>query len=524
MTFNETGLKEALLKAVEELGFTEPTRVQKLAIPKVLAGKDLIVMAKTGSGKTGAFGLPLINQVTEDKTTQALILAPTRELAVQVEKDLRTMSKHSKIQSTAVYGQHNMRTEVEQLQKGKQIVVGTPGRVLHHIKERNLKTKGIQYLVLDEADRMLDMGFIDQMVKIIKQLPTDRVTMLFSATMPPEIQRMSRSYMKEPEVIELDSDTKTVDSIKQGYYRLQHNEKRTQLARLLTVRQPKSCMIFCNTRIEVDKVNDYLNRKGFLAESIHGANTQNKRMRTINEFKNADIQILVATDVAARGIHIDDMELVINYDVPLDKDNYIHRVGRTGRAGSGGQALTLVTSDDLFAFYEIEEHAGVLIDELDLPTDEEVEANAGKNEYWEKKKAERLAKRPKHENVAKKHSQSKPRGKGGQRSNHRDHGKSHHKSQGNKPDPRKHHENKSGQKKHHDNKPGQRKHPENKPVQKKQQGQRPQHARPNQPNKQHVSQKPLQQPVQAQVAKDVKASKPVQPKKKFSLKNLFKRK
>jgi len=386
MNFKSMGLSPKLVESIEALGFESPTKVQELAIPEVLAMKDLIVMAKTGSGKTGAFSIPMIEKITEEKMAQALILTPTRELAVQVEKDIQAFTKHVPVKSMAVYGQHNMQLEEKQLNEGRQIIVGTPGRTLHHIEERNLKTKDIKFLILDEADRMLDMGFIDQMIKIIKKLPKDRVTLLFSATMPPEIQRMCQSYMRSPETIAIDSDTKTVDAIKQGYYRVAHNEKRTQLERILAYKQPMSCMVFCNTRIEVDKVSNYLYRKGYLAEAIHGANTQARRMRTITAFKNGDIQIMVATDVAARGLHVEDLALVINYDVPIEKDSYIHRIGRTGRAGNGGEAVSLITSDDVYTFYEIEEHVGTLIDELDLPTTEEIkESLANKSDHWDKK-------------------------------------------------------------------------------------------------------------------------------------------
>jgi ATP-dependent RNA helicase DeaD len=370
-SFNNLGISESIIKAIEEMGFVAPTEVQSKAIPHVLNNEDLIVMSKTGSGKTGAFGIPMIQAI--DPTApgpQGLILTPTRELAVQVDHDLKQMSKHMAINTTVVYGQHNMNVEIQAMKKGASIVVGTPGRVFDHIKQGNLVTKNIRYLVLDEADRMLDMGFFDQVVRIIRALPKNRVTLLFSATMPNEIQKICREYMKQPVTIEIESETKTVDTINQVYYRVDANDKRTQLNRLLITEQPDSCMIFCNTRIAVDKVHAFLLRKGFTSEALHGANTQSSRMRTIQQFKKGAFQILVATDVAARGIHIDDLSLVINYDIPMDKDSYVHRIGRTGRAGNGGRAITLVTMDEIRNLYEIEEHVGVLIEEEDLPTDE----------------------------------------------------------------------------------------------------------------------------------------------------------
>ena len=339
--------------------------------PKVLEGKDLIVISKTGSGKTGAFGIPMLQMLEKGSgKPQALILAPTRELAVQVDRDIRAMSKFKDVRTTTVYGQHSMNAELEALDHGVEIIAGTPGRVLDHLKQGSLVTDQIHFLVLDEADRMLDMGFIDQVQRIISKLPKNRVTMLFSATMPDEIQTLCQRYMKDPITIELESDTKTVDTVEQFYFRVEHNEKRKQLYRILCVEQPKSCMIFCNTRVAADRVNDFLNGRGFSSKSIHGANSQSSRMRAIDQFKKGGFQILCATDVAARGIHVEDLALVINYDVPQEKDSYVHRIGRTGRAGHGGRAMTLVTKDDLFSLYEIEEHVGVLIEEMPLPTDE----------------------------------------------------------------------------------------------------------------------------------------------------------
>ncbi len=373
--FSELGVSEEIVKGILELGFETPTDVQREAIPKILEKKDLIVMSKTGSGKTAAFGLPILQQMDRDsREPNALILAPTRELAVQVEKDIRAMAKYSEVRTTSVYGQHNMNTEIKALSSGVDLVCGTPGRVYDHIKRKQLKTGSIRFLVLDEADRMLDMGFYDQVVQIIKALPRNRVTLLFSATMPPEIKRICQSYMNDPVTVELETETKTVDTIKQIYYRVEQNQKRSELVRMLQYHQPDSCMIFCNTRDEVDRVQRHLQNSGFWAEALHGANNQNSRMRTIEKFREGKVQILVATDVAARGIHIEDLSMVINYDIPEDRNSYVHRIGRTGRAGNSGLAISVVTSDSLMTLYEIEEHVGVLIDETDMPTDEAIAA------------------------------------------------------------------------------------------------------------------------------------------------------
>jgi ATP-dependent RNA helicase DeaD len=390
MNFKELELSPTILASISEMGFETPTQVQEEVIPLILEENDLIVMAKTGSGKTGAFGLPMLHMMEKDKLDavkiaeiekasvkrgpEGLILTPTRELAVQVDSDIQKMSKYMELKTTAVYGQHNMDVEIKSLSEGVSIVTGTPGRVNDHIQRKTLITRNVKFLVLDEADRMLDMGFYDQVMDIIKTLPKNRVTLLFSATMPAEIKKICREYMKHPVTVELDSDTKTVDTIRQIYHRVEANKKRHSLERVLRVEQPDSCMVFCNTRHEVDKVTEFLQKQGFYAKALHGAKDQNSRLKTINSFRDGKIQILVATDVAARGIHIDDLTLVINYDVPDKQDSYVHRIGRTGRAGNGGLAISLVTTDDIMSLYELEVHVGCLIEEVDLPTEEAFEA------------------------------------------------------------------------------------------------------------------------------------------------------
>lgn len=394
-TFSDLGVSSSIVKSIEKMEFIEPTEVQREAIPYVLQEKDLIVMSKTGSGKTGAFGIPIIQMVNpEVKGPQCLILAPTRELIVQVDQDIRLMSKNNNLKTTPVYGQHNINIEIEALEKGASIVSGTPGRVLDHIQRKTLNTKNIKFLVLDEADRMLDMGFIDQVKNIIKKLPRNRVTLLFSATMPDEIKNICRSYMNEPHTIELESDTKTVDTVNQIYYKVKYNEKNTQLNKILKVEQPESCIVFCNTRVAVERVNAFLERKGYESAPLHGAISQNKRLQTVKKIKNGDVQIIVATDVAARGLHIDNLNIVINYDVPVEKDSYVHRIGRTGRAGNTGKAVTFVTAEDFMAFYEIEEHVGIVIEEEELPTDAYVRECVSKADgKWVEITKQNLAKR-----------------------------------------------------------------------------------------------------------------------------------
>ncbi len=372
ISFTELNLDDTVLKAISKLGFEHPTQVQAKVIPRILDNEDVFVMSETGSGKTAAFALPIIQKLINSSKLRALILTPTRELAVQVDKDIKTYAEGTGVKSTAVYGQHNMNVELEELASGVNIVVGTPGRVFDHIDNKGFSTKDINFLVLDEADRMLDMGFYDQVVKIIKRIPRDRVTMCFSATLPYEIKNISMQYMNNPINIDLGTDVKTVDSIKQCYYKVDRYEKRKSLKKLIDYYQPASCMVFCNTRDEVDRVTDVLRKGGIYCENLHGANSQFSRTKTIDKFKDKKVQVVVATDVAARGIHIEDLEMVINYDVPDNKDNYVHRVGRTGRAGKKGLAVNLVSSESIMTLYEIEEHVGILIDEKEMPTDEQI--------------------------------------------------------------------------------------------------------------------------------------------------------
>lgn len=382
-SFNDLGISPPILKALEEMGFEKPTEVQSRAIPLVLNREDLIVMSKTGSGKTAVFGVSML-QLIDPKAPgpQGLILTPTRELAVQVDSELRKMSRHTRHKTTAVYGQHSMNTEIQALNRGVSIVTGTPGRVYDHIENKNLNTQNLRFLVLDEADRMLDMGFLNQVVKIIRTLPRDRITLLFSATIPYEVRRISRKYMKQPATIEIKSETKTVDSIEQIYYRVEGHKKNTALNHLLLMERPESCMIFCNTRAAVNRIQNFLYRKGYNCQALHGDIPQGKRLKTIHRFKKGEFNILVATDVAARGIHIDNLSLVINFDVPQDKDNYVHRIGRTGRAGNSGRALTLVTSDDIMSLYAIEEHIGTRINEGELPTKEMYYKQKAEADKW----------------------------------------------------------------------------------------------------------------------------------------------
>ncbi len=377
ISFENFGLKKPLLNALKDVGFNNPTDVQKRVIPIANEGKDVIVLSKTGSGKTASFGIPIVNSILDNvnRKPKALVLTPTRELALQVCEDIKSLSKHSKIAMTCVYGQHNMNTEVSDLDKGVDLIFGTPGRTLDHLRSGTMDLSEIEFFVLDEADRMLNMGFIEQVEAIMKYLPKDRQTMLLSATMPYEIMNISWQYMDSPVEIKLESETKTVEKVKQVYYKVENNRKRSSLYKVICLYRPDSLIIFCNTRWQVDRLKSYLEEKGFSVKGIHGGVSQKGRTSTMDSFKKGKHSILVATDVAARGIHVDDLEMVINYDVPVEKDNYVHRIGRTGRIGNSGIAVTLASSEDMYSLYEIEEHIGSMISEVDFPSESKMKDN-----------------------------------------------------------------------------------------------------------------------------------------------------
>lgn len=414
--FDNMGISLPILRALKEMGFESPTEVQSKAIPHILENNDVIVMSKTGSGKTAVFGVPLL-QMIDPKAPgpQGLILTPTRELAVQVDSDLQRMAKYLPHKTTSVYGQHSMNVELQALRNGVSIVTGTPGRVYDHISHGNLITKNIRFLVLDEADRMLDIGFFDQVMQIVKTVPRNRLTLMFSATIPRELRRICLDYMKHPVTIEIKSHTKTVDTTQQEYYRVEERQKHFSLNRLLLLELPESCLVFCNQRHTVEEVQRFLDRKGYASRALHGDIPQVKRLKTVQQFKKGDFHVLVATDVAARGLHIDDLSLVINYDLPLQKDSYIHRIGRTGRAGSGGRAVTLVNGDQIMSLYEIEEHIGSLIAEVEFPSEEDVsEEHKAEIKKWvqsnaDKRKIMQAAADSNVKRNPQKHAPSKPR-------------------------------------------------------------------------------------------------------------------
>ncbi|GIM30202.1 ATP-dependent RNA helicase DbpA [Clostridium polyendosporum] len=372
--FNNLGLSEEILRALDKLGYKTPSDVQKKVIPVVLEDKDIIVKSQTGSGKTAAFGIPICEKIEiENRTPQVLVLTPTRELAVQVKEDISNIGRFKRIRCAAVFGKQPMSVQIRELRQRVHIIVGTPGRTLDHIERGNVDLGDIKYLVIDEADEMLNMGFIDQVEAVIKALPSDRVTMLFSATMPEEIERLSNQYIINPIKIEINPKNLTTEKIQQFYYDVEENKKFSLLNKLIYTERPDSCIIFCSTKDGVDNLTQKMKNNGYLCSGLHGGMEQKDRLDTIERFKRGEFRFLVATDVAARGIHIEDITHVINYDVPVEKESYVHRIGRTGRAGNKGIAITFVVPYEYRLFTGIEEYVNYKIPKREAPSEEEVE-------------------------------------------------------------------------------------------------------------------------------------------------------
>ncbi|MED1622168.1 MULTISPECIES: DEAD/DEAH box helicase [Bacillus] len=372
-SFKEYALSKEIVRALTSLKYEQPTEVQGKVIPVALEKKDLVVKSQTGSGKTASFGIPLCEMVEwEENKPQALILTPTRELAVQVKEDITNIGRFKRIKATAVYGKSPFARQKLELKQKTHIVVGTPGRVLDHIEKGTFSLERLKYLVIDEADEMLNMGFIDQVEAIIDELPTDRMTMLFSATLPEDVENLSHTYMKSPTHIEIKASGITTDKIEHILLEVREEEKFSLLQDITTLENPDSCIIFCRTQENVDHVFRQLKRSGYPCDKIHGGMIQEDRFAVMNDFKRGKFRYLVATDVAARGIDIENITHVINYDIPLEKESYVHRTGRTGRAGNSGKAITFVTPYEERFLVEIEEYIGFEIQKIEAPSKEEL--------------------------------------------------------------------------------------------------------------------------------------------------------
>lgn len=346
--FSELNISETTLKSVKRMGFEEATPIQEGTIRLGMEGKDIIGQAQTGTGKTTAFGIPLIEKIdTKDGNVQGLVIAPTRELAIQVSEELYRLGQDKNVRILSVYGGQEISRQIRALKNRPQIIVGTPGRLLDHINRRTLKLDNVNTLILDEADEMLNMGFIEDIQTIMASVPDTRQTLLFSATMPDAIRRIAEKFMKTPEVVKIKSKEMTVENIEQFYVKSVEREKFDFLSRLLNVQQPELAIVFGRTKRRVDELAKALNIRGYLAEGIHGDLSQAKRMSVLKQFKAGKIDILVATDVAARGLDISGVSHVYNFDIPQDPESYVHRIGRTGRAGKKGVAVTFVTPREM---------------------------------------------------------------------------------------------------------------------------------------------------------------------------------
>ena len=371
--FKELGISEATLNALDGMGFTEPTPIQVESIPHTLNGTDVLGQAQTGTGKTGAFGIPLIDKVADKQGVQALILAPTRELAMQVAEQLRTFSKGQNVNVITVFGGMPIDRQIKSLKKGPQIVVGTPGRVIDHLNRKTLKTDSITTLILDEADEMMNMGFIDDMRFIMSKLPSEnRQTLLFSATMPKAIQELVQKFMKSPKIVKTMSNELSDPQIDEYYTIVKELEKIETFTNLLDLQNPELAIVFGRTKRRVDELTSALITKGYRAEGLHGDITQAKRLEVLKKFKNDQIDILVATDVAARGLDISGVSHVYNFDIPQDTESYTHRIGRTGRAGKKGAAVTFVNPIEMDYIRQIEKANKRQMTALRPPTPGEV--------------------------------------------------------------------------------------------------------------------------------------------------------
>jgi ATP-dependent RNA helicase DeaD len=370
--FSELNISASTLKSVKRMGFEEATPIQEGTIKFGMEGRDIIGQAQTGTGKTAAFGIPLIEKIDPKNTNiQGLIIAPTRELAIQVSEEIYRIGQDKRVKILSVYGGQEIGRQIRALKNNPHVIVGTPGRILDHINRRTLKLENVQTLILDEADEMLNMGFIEDINTIMESCPAERQTLLFSATMPKPIQKIAEKFMKNPEIVKIQSKEMTVENIEQFYVKSHEREKFDILSRVINVHQPELAIIFGRTKRRVDELAHALSIRGYIAEGIHGDLSQSKRMSVLKQFKENKIDILVATDVAARGLDITGVTHVYNYDIPQDPESYVHRIGRTGRAGKSGVAVTFVTPREMGYLRIVEETTKKRMSPLRPPSSDE---------------------------------------------------------------------------------------------------------------------------------------------------------
>lgn len=382
-SFDNYKLSNEILKAISMLNYHSPTKVQEMVIPAVFEQKDVIVKSQTGSGKTAAFAIPICELLDWDENKpQVLVLTPTRELAMQVREDIFNLGRFKRIKAAAIFGRSSFYNQERELKQKTHVVVGTPGRIMDHLERGTFDTSKIKYLVIDEADEMLSMGFIEQIETILERLPKERTTLLLSATMPKDIVILCDKYMKNPVHVEIEEENKAIDRINQERYYVGERDKLNLLRDITVVENPDSCIIFCSTKVKTDELFEELKRQKYTCDKLHGGMEQSDRLRVMNEFKQGYFRYLVTTDVAARGIDIDDISLVINYDIPQDKESYVHRIGRTGRVGRSGKAITFVTPEESKYLKDIHEYIGKEIELKDRPDKDIVEGK--KQEFLEK--------------------------------------------------------------------------------------------------------------------------------------------
>lgn len=357
------------MKAIKNMGFEETTPIQGDAIPLVMQGRDIIGQAQTGTGKTAAFGIPMVEKVEANATKiHSLVLTPTRELAVQVAEELNRIGQYKGIKTLPIYGGQDIARQIRALKNRPQFIVGTPGRLLDHINRRTIRLDSIEMVIIDEADEMLNMGFIEDIEKILTEVPTKRQTLLFSATMPERIRRLANKFLNEPELIKVADKEVTVPNIEQHYMEVKEKQKFDVLCLLLDIYSPESAIVFGRTKRRVDELSEALSKRGYSAEGLHGDLTQAKRDSVMRQFKSGRIEVLVATDVAARGLDISGVTHVINFDIPQDPESYVHRIGRTGRAGKTGLALTFVTPREIGHLQTIERMIKKKIERKNIPS------------------------------------------------------------------------------------------------------------------------------------------------------------
>ena len=370
LSFHDFNISKKTKKAVKSMGFEEPTPIQRLTIPEALDGKDIIGQAQTGTGKTVAFGIPVLEKIfIEDKSPQAIIICPTRELSLQVADELGRLSSFmKKLHILPVYGGQPIGRQFKALKKGVHIIIGTPGRLIDHLERKTLDLSGIEIVVLDEADEMLDMGFREDIEKILRKAPKSRQTLLFSATMPKAIKKLTQNYQKNPKHLRIAQHLITAPEIEQIYFEAREKVKLELISRLLDSYDLNLVLVFCNTKKKVDSLVRDLKSRGYDSDGIHGDMRQTQRDKVMNKFRNGKIEILVATDVAARGIDVPDVEAVFNYDVPNDNEYYVHRIGRTGRAGKTGYAFTFVAGKEIYKLRDIQKYTKSKIRQQKIPS------------------------------------------------------------------------------------------------------------------------------------------------------------